>query len=77
MNGPGTEFPREFLEKIYNSIEKKQLGFHSKKNEIEIINAYQKNEIKRAQELHLKYLESHLAKQYSQIIPEDPTLPKY
>lgn len=30
MNGPGSEFPADFLEKVYSSIEKKQLGFHSK-----------------------------------------------
>ena len=34
MNGPGSEFPQDFLEKIYASIEKKQLGFHSNKHTI-------------------------------------------
>ncbi len=49
MNGPGLEFPHDFLEKVYNSIQKKQLGFHSKHHEIETINAYQKNDLKKAQ----------------------------
>ena len=28
MNGEGPEFPLEFLEKTYESIQRKQLGFH-------------------------------------------------
>lgn len=34
MNGPNSEFPEDFLHQVYDSIEKKQLGFHSKLKEM-------------------------------------------
>lgn len=52
MNGPN-DFKVEFLEKIYKSIEKTQLGFHEKMREMEIIIAY-KESPKNAQALYVK-----------------------
>lgn len=49
MNSQGSEFPAKFLLTIYKSIEAKQLGFHSKQKEYEIIAAYQKGEMKKCQ----------------------------
>lgn len=44
MNGsPDAEFTPEFLETIYNSIQRKPLGVHEKLKEIEIIIAYNVN----------------------------------
>lgn len=49
MNGEGPDFPDEFLLKTYESIQRKQLGFHEKQKEIEVIQAYQQNLHKKAQ----------------------------
>lgn len=44
MNGaPDAEFPADFLEKIYLSVQKTPLGVHEKLREIEIIIAYNVN----------------------------------
>jgi hypothetical protein len=65
MNGNGSQFPSEFLETIYSSVQKKQLGEHSKLKEAEVVKAYIKGDLKLAQEIHFKHLEKHLKKQYS------------
>lgn len=44
MNGaPDAEFPPEFLESIYLSVQRKPLGVHEKLKEIELIIAYNAN----------------------------------
>ena len=61
MNGaPDAEFPPEFLEMIYASIQKTPLGVHEKLKEIEIIIAYNASP-KKAQEIYLRDLEKETA----------------
>lgn len=43
MNGPNSEFPGDFLQRIYDSVQRTPLGVHEKLKEIEITIAYNTN----------------------------------
>ena len=69
MNGaPDAEFPPEFLEMIYASIQKTPLGVHEKLKEIEIIIAYNTNP-RKSQEIYLRDLEKETSQSFSSAEP--------
>ena len=72
MNYQGSEFPAAFLETIYKSIQAKQLGFHEKHKEMELIGAYQQGQLKKAQEIHNKELENYINREFDHLRPWDP-----